>query len=91
MGTDVDVNGGFSFENVEIIDACADAPNFLFLLRDASSEVVGFDKINGSVKSTKLDETGTVKTSSVVELNDQKLYELFPQLNMRKVEGFDRF
>ncbi|MBR4750343.1 MAG: right-handed parallel beta-helix repeat-containing protein [Thermoguttaceae bacterium] len=89
VGTDVDVNGGFSFENVEIIDACADAPDFLFLLRDASSEVVGFDKINGSVKSTKLDETGTVKTSSVVELNDQKLYELFPQLNMRKVEGFD--
>ncbi|MBP5620985.1 MAG: right-handed parallel beta-helix repeat-containing protein, partial [Thermoguttaceae bacterium] len=89
VGTDVDANGGFAFENVEIIDACASAPDFLFLLRDASSEVVGFNKINGSIKSTKLNEDGTIKTSSVVELNDRKLYELFPQLNMRKVEGFD--
>lgn len=85
VGTDLDANGGFSFDNVEIIDASSDAPDFLFLMRDASSEGVGFKKISGAIKSTKLDKDGAVESSSVAELNEEKIFELFPQLNARRV------
>ena len=89
VGTDVDANGGVSFEDVEIVDADAAAPEFLLAVRDASSEGVGFRKFAGAIRATKLNADGTVKSSADVPVDDAGLKKLFPQLSARRVEAFD--
>ncbi len=89
VGDDVYTNGGFSFKNVEIVDACESAPDPLLLLRDVSSECVGYDKITGELTTTKLNADGSVKSSAVLDMNDESFLKLFPQLAARKVLAYD--
>ena len=85
VGTDKEPNGGFEFNNVEIIDGGeSDAPRFLMTLRDASSEGVGFENITGSVRSTIVDGS-SVETI----LSSETLPSLFPELAYRRVAPWD--
>ena len=85
VGTDTDANGGYSFENFEIVDAREEFNESLVLLRDASSEGVGFKNLTGAIKTTKLDATGAVVSDSTLEPTDENLPKLFPQLAARRV------
>ncbi len=89
VGNDADANGGFLLDNFEIVDATTTSPELLFLLRDASSECVGFKNVSGSIRSTKLNDKGAKCSSVVTELTDEVLLKLFPQLGARRVRAFD--
>lgn len=89
VGTDVYANGGVAFDNLETVDVCGANQESLFFLRDVSSEGVGFEKVSGTIRETKLNADGSVSSSETLTLNDKKIVELFPQLSARKVKGFD--
>ncbi|MDO5309896.1 MAG: right-handed parallel beta-helix repeat-containing protein [Planctomycetia bacterium] len=89
VGTDVDRNGGVRLDDVVIIDANAEAPEFLFVLRDASNDGVGFENITGTIRAIKLDAQGQKASRNLLEVNDETIRAMFPALSARRAPLFD--
>ena len=91
VGTDVDPNGGIIFNDVEIVDVAKNAErDSLFVVRDASSDGVGFKGLSGKICQKYLELGEEIKARRIVlKIDDENVLKMFPALSARRVEPFD--
>ncbi len=91
VGTDVEPNGGIVFNDVEIVDVVENAErDSLFVVRDASSDGVGFKGLSGEICQKYL-ELGkeNIARRVVLKIDDENVVKMFPALSARRVASFD--
>lgn len=76
---DTDPAGGIVFDNVEVIDPI---PRSDFNYQDSSRMGLGIADVTGSVAVRRTEDGPVVET---IQLDNQRLTELYPELNPRKI------